>query len=157
MTAWPNVHEKVVEAFAAGWRRPDPHAWDDLLAEDVALVQPLLRCGRGRALWQREVARLLAFLPDLRAEVINWAGRDDLVFIELQLSATAGGKPLTFRAVDRLHIDPAGVVVRRESFFDSAPVAMVLAGRPAAWWSWWQSGLGPLLGRRRFLNPKETR
>lgn len=42
---------------------PRPHAWDDLLAADVELVQPLLLGGKGRERWQREVARLLAFLP----------------------------------------------------------------------------------------------
>jgi hypothetical protein len=155
MTAWPSVHERVVEAFAAGWRRPEPHAWDDLLAEHVELTQPLLRNGRGRALWQQEVARLLAFLPDLRGEVIGWAGRDDIVFIDIRLNATAGGKPLSFRAVDRLRLDSAGTVVSRESFFDPAPVATALMYRPVTWWSWWRSGLGPLLGRRRFLSTKE--
>jgi SnoaL-like protein len=155
MTDWAALHEQVVEAFAAGWREPGPHAWDALLAEDIELTQPLLRAGRGRALWQREVARLLAFLPDLRGEVIGWAGREDLVFITLRLTATLEGNPLAFDVVDRLHVDPAGVVRRRESFFDPTPVAMEVARRPGAWPSWWRSGLGPLLSRRHFL--KEIR
>jgi hypothetical protein len=151
MTAWAEVHKQVVGAFAAGWHAPAPHAWDELMADDLELTQPLLRNGQGRVLWQQEVARLLALLPDLHGEVIGWAGRGDLVFIDIRLTARLGGKPLGFRAVDRLRVDPAGVVRDRQSFFDPAPVALTLARRPAAWWSWWRSGLGPLLGRRRFL------
>lgn len=151
MPDWAEIHEQVVEAFATGWRDPDPHAWDQLLADDVALRQPLLQNGRGRALWQQEVGRLLEFLPDARGEVLRWAGRGDAVFIELRVDATLAGRPLSFTAVDRLRIDPAGVVQQRDSFFDPAPVAAVVVRRPSAWWSWWRSGLGPMPARRRFL------
>lgn len=151
MTPWPDIHRRVVEAFAAGWQRPHPHAWDELLAEDVVLGQPLLRSGNGLRLWQQEVDRLLTFLPDIHGEVSSWAGRDDVVFIRIRLSATAGGKPLSFTAVDQLHLDAAGVVVGRESFFDPTPVLTTLLKRPRTWGAWWRSGLGPLLGRRRFL------
>lgn len=150
-------HEQAVEAFVKGWHRPGPHAWDELLAPDIALNQPLLRCGRGRELWQQEIGRLLVFLPDLHGEVLGWAGAEDRVFIHIRLTATLGGKPLSFEAVDLLRLDPSGVVVARDSFFDPMPVAAVLARRPSAWWSWWRSGLGPLLGRRKFFTEKEKR
>ncbi|WP_031470517.1 nuclear transport factor 2 family protein [Sciscionella sediminilitoris] len=155
--SWAALHEQAVEAFAKGWRRPEPHAWDGLLAPDIELTQPLLRCGRGRQLWQREIARLLAFLPDLHGEVLDWAGAEERLFIQLRLTATLGGKPLSFVAVDRLRLDPNGVAVARESFFDPAPVAAMLARRPSTWLPWWRSGLGPLLGRRKFLSDKEKR
>lgn len=148
---WPATHRTVLEVFAKGWRQPDPHAWDEFLAEDVELVQPLLRDGRGRALWHEEMRRLLTFAPDLRAEVLSWAGHEDVVFIDLRITATVGGAPLSFRAFDRLVIDTSGTVLRRESFFDPAPVAVSLLRRPRTWWPWWRSGVGPFLGRRRIL------
>ncbi|HEY0689365.1 MAG TPA: zinc-binding dehydrogenase [Kribbella sp.] len=74
---WPALHQQVVKTFALGWDRPHPHAWGDFLAEDVELVQPMLRRGRGRDLWWDESRRLLAFLPDLRADVMSWAGKED--------------------------------------------------------------------------------
>lgn len=46
---WPTVHATVLEIFARGRQRPGPHAWDGFLAEDVELVQPLLR--RPRTWW----------------------------------------------------------------------------------------------------------
>lgn len=141
----------TVEQFAAGWRNPNTRAWDGLLAADVELTQPLLRDGRGLAVWHGEVARLLAFIPDLRGEVLGWAGRGDTLFIDLQLRGSAGGRPVCFRAVDRLTIGEDGTVVRRESFFDPLPLSATLARRPRAWLRWWRSGLGPMMWRRRIL------
>jgi hypothetical protein len=146
----------TVQQFAAGWRAPHPHAWDDLLATDVELTQPLLADGRGIAVWQGEVARLLAFIPDVHGEVLDWAGRGDTLFIDLELRGTAGGRPLSFRAVDRLTIGAAGTVVRRESFFDPTSLSATVVRRPRAWLRWWRSGLGPLLWRRRVLGKVET-
>jgi hypothetical protein len=37
MTDWPAVHQRVMDAFVAGWDKPHPHAADDFLAEDVEL------------------------------------------------------------------------------------------------------------------------
>ncbi|TWF76891.1 SnoaL-like protein [Pseudonocardia hierapolitana] len=133
MADWPSVHQQVVDRFAKGWDRPDPHAWDELLAEDAELVQPLLCSGRGRAVWQEEARRLLRLAPDLRGDVLGWAGHDDVVFIDVRLSATVGGKPLTFRSFDKLLIGPDGCVLRREAFFDPSPVALALLLRPKAW------------------------
>src|SRR5439155_21725051 len=112
MSDWPCVHERVVELFAAGWDRPQPHAWDELLAEDAEFVQPLLRSGRGRALWHEEARRLLALAPDLRGDVLAWAGRDDVVFVDVRLTATVGGKPLALRSFDKLWISLDGLVLR---------------------------------------------
>ena len=143
--------DRVVAAFAAGWQAPHPHAWDDLLAADVELVQPLLLGGRGRERWQGEVARLLAFLPDLVGEVRGWAAGGDTLFVELECHGTAGGRPLSFRVVDRLTVGQDGRVTRRESFFDPVPLVTAILARPAAWLPWWRSGLGPLIGRRAIL------
>ncbi|GAB3588149.1 hypothetical protein GCM10027445_68930 [Amycolatopsis endophytica] len=151
MTDWPAIHQKVVTAFAAGWARPHRHAWDGMLAENAELNQPMVPPARGRAAWWGEAERLLGFLPDLRGDVLAWAGREDRLFIELRLAGTLRGKPLAFRAVDELWLSADGWVVRRDSFFDSAPVAAAVALRPGSWLAWWRSGLGPALGRRRLL------
>lgn len=154
MTAWPRVHEKVLDAFASGWRQPGPHAWDGFLSDDVELVQPMLRDGRGPQVWWEEAARLLELLPDLRGEVLAWSATEDTVFIDVRFTATLGGRPLTWRAVDILRVDATGALLRRESFFDSAPLAVTVLRRPRAWPRWWRSGIAPLASRRR---PRTTR
>lgn len=150
MTDWPRVHDRVLEAFTAGWKQPGPHAWDDFLADDVELVQPMLRDGRGRALWWDEAARLMELLPDLHGEVLAWSAVQDTMFIDVRFTATLGGKPMIWRAVDVLRIDSSGALLRRESFFDSAPLALTVLRRPRAWLPWWRSGLAPLESRRHL-------
>jgi hypothetical protein len=150
-TGWPSIHERVLAAFARGWENPEPHAWDTLMAENVELNQPLLLPGTTRRTWHDEAQRLVSLLPDIRAEVVGWAGRENLMFIELRLRATLGGRPLEFRAVDKLWLTPNGTVLRRDSFFDSAPLIQAVLRRPSAWLPWWRSGIGPFVARRRIL------
>jgi SnoaL-like protein len=147
---------RAVQLFAAGWQTPGPHAWDDLLAADVELRQPMLRAGRGRSVWHEEIRRLLAFMPDLHGEVLSWAARGDTLFIDVELRGTAGGKPVSLHAVDRLTLADTATVVRRDSFFDPMPLAATLARRPRAWLPWWRSGVGPLLWRRKVLRKAGT-
>jgi hypothetical protein len=155
-TDWAPIHERVVEQFRTGWDKPDPHAWDGFLGEQMEFVQPMLRRGTGPRLWWEEAARTLALVPDLRADVLAWAGVDDTVFLHLRFSGTLAGKPLTWEAVDLLRVAPDGTAVFRESFFDSVPVAAELVRRPAAWLRWWRSGVGPLFARRRLLRAVTT-
>lgn len=153
MTDWPIVHEKFVEQFRNGWDRPDPHAWDTFIDESTEFVQPMLRHGVGRELWWEESPRTLQLLPDLRADVLSWAGVEETVFLHLRFSATMTGKPMTWEAVDLVRLTPDGVATFRESFFDSVPTAATLIRRPRSWLPWWRSGVGPLFWRRRLLRP----
>lgn len=149
---WGDVHRRVVEIFRAGWESPTPTAWDGFIDDRSEMVQPMLRDGVGAGFWHSETTRALEVMPDLRAEVLAWSGRAERLFINLRFRATVGGRPLSWDAVDLLVLRPDGSLVRRESFFDSAPVAAALARRPRAWWPWWRSGLWPLEGRRRILD-----
>ncbi|WP_433179457.1 nuclear transport factor 2 family protein [Actinoallomurus sp. CA-150999] len=139
--------QRVVEGFALGWRNPEPHAWDDLLAADICLEQPLLGNGRGQAVWHRGLAQLLTLVPDLRGRVHGWAGHGDVLYIDIELTGTLGGRSHSVRAVDRLTLDERGLVTARRSFLDPVPLALAIATRPAAWPAWWRSGLPPLAGR----------
>jgi hypothetical protein len=156
MTDWAPIHEKVMAAFEVGWDQPSPHAWDAFLDESMHFVQPMLRHGVGRELGWEESARTLKLVPDLRADVLAWSGHEDTLFIHIRFTGTLGGRPLTWEAVDLLHLDSDGQAVFRESFFDSFPVALALVRRPRAWLRWWRSGVGPLFGRRRVLRPVVT-
>jgi hypothetical protein len=47
--------------------------------------------------------------------------------------AAAGGKPISWRAVDCILLDEDGLATERISYFDSAPIALAALGRPRAW------------------------
>jgi len=133
------VHERFVSGFADFWRRPSPERLGELLADDVVLVQPLAAPMRGLAAAQAEFARILAWLPDLKGEVVRWAGSGDSVFIEFRLCGTLAGRPLEWPAVDRFSLR-GEKAVERVSYFDGLPLALQVLRRPAGWWGWWRSG-----------------
>lgn len=156
MTDWHAAHERVVDHFRRGWDRPDPHAWDELMDPEMRFVQPMLRDGTGPEHWWEETVRTLALLPDLRADVLSWAGSGENLFIHIRFTATLAGRPLSWEAVDLLRVTPDGVAFFRESFFDSVPVATQVLARPRSWLRWWRSGIGPFFARRRVLRPVPT-
>lgn len=152
MDDWDAVHRRTVETFRAGGAAAGPTAWDDFIDQRSEMVQPMLENGTGAPFWSSEISRALRVMPDLRADVLGWSGSDDRLFIQLRFQATVGGRDLTWDAVDLLHLRPDGSLIRRESFFDSAPVTRALATRPRTWWAWWWSGLWPWAGRRRLTD-----
>lgn len=89
----------------------------------------------------RRPTRLLHLLPDLRADVVHWAGAEDTLFIHLRFTTTLDGAPLGWDAVDLLRLTPVGTAVFRESFFDSVPVTTTLLRHPRALARWVRSSL----------------
>lgn len=151
MTDRASLHESVTREFAAAWDKPGPHGFDDLLADDAELVQPLLATCVEKRLWWGEVERLLDFVPDLRSSVLSWSGRAEVLFIEHRLEATIGGRSVTVPAVDKLWLDEDGLILRRHAHFDPLPFTQHVLRHPSRWLPWWRSGVGPLLGRRKLL------
>ncbi|QZY28935.1 nuclear transport factor 2 family protein [Nocardioides coralli] len=161
--------ERFVERFAAGWRSPHPHAWDEIVADDVRLEQPLLPTRSGRRALAEEYGRLLRLVPDLRGEVTAWgvleprAGvdvdeRSFVVDIHLTLRGTiggSGGRELVLSLVDRCTVED-GLLTARRSHFDPVPLLRLAARTPTAWLPWWTSGVGPLL-HRRVLTDRPSR
>jgi ketosteroid isomerase-like protein len=127
-----------VAHFIEGWRAPASAQafaahFRSHLAPDVRLVQPQLPTIVGhRAFEQRFVAPLFALIPDVRGEVGRWAARGDTLFIELALRGTLAGRPVSWRACDRVALRD-GVAVERESYFDPAPLLAAVARTPRAW------------------------
>jgi ketosteroid isomerase-like protein len=127
-----------VAAFIEGWREPRgpeqfaahfrPH-----LSPHVRLIQPQLPVAVGhRGFEEQFVKPLFALMPDIRGEVEHWAARGDRLYIELTLHATLGGRPLSWRACDRVTLRD-GVAIERESYLDPAPLLAALARSPRAW------------------------
>jgi ketosteroid isomerase-like protein len=149
--------ELFVDRFAAGWRQPHPHAWDDLLDPDVVLRQPLLPTRRGRPGLAQEYARLLQLLPDLTGRVTRWVATggdaDAIIDIHVELSATLGGRPLHLELVD-VCVLRDGLLAERTSYLDPTPAVVALLRAPRAWSTWWRSGVGPFTTRRQLLKAR---
>lgn len=121
------------ERFAAYWQAPTVDGLDEILAPDVRLVAPLTPTTQTLAEGKEVFARLLRALPDLTAAVHRWGETEDGVLIEFTLSATAGGAPISWDAVDRFVLREDGLATVRINYFDSAALIRKIALRPRAW------------------------
>ena len=136
--SFPASAEKWVAAFIEGWRAPSGAAafaahFRPMLAPDVRLTQPQLPDVIGPDAFESEFVRpLFALIPDIRAEVERWAAQGDVLYIELTLRGTLGGRPISWRACDRVTLR-AGLAIERESYFDPGPLLAAVVTRPRAW------------------------
>jgi hypothetical protein len=119
--------------FAEYWQAPTPERLSMVLAERVRLEAPMTPVTNTLAEGQREFAGLFELIPDLTAEMHRWGTTADGVLIEFTLSGTAGGKPISWHAVDRFVLGEDGLATERVSYFDSAPIALTAVRRPRAW------------------------
>jgi SnoaL-like protein len=119
--------------FADYWRAPSPERLSIVLADRVRLVAPMTPVTDTLADGQRAFAGLFELIPDLRGEMHRWGATADGVLIEFTLSGTAGGKPISWSAVDRFVLGEDGLATERVTYFDSMPVALAAATRPRAW------------------------
>lgn len=133
---------EFVARFEAYWRAPSPQGLEAVLAPQVRLVAPLTATTSSREEGIRAFAALFELVEGMNAEVHRWGPTDDGVLIEFTVTGKAGGKPISWHAVDRFVIGEDGLASERVSYFDSAPLALTLARRPRAWPAF-------LRGRRR--------
>jgi len=122
---------EFVARFAKTWADPSPERLNELVHPDVVFVQPIEPVVRGHAMASAFWRRLFTLIPDLRGEVISWAHREDVVFIEVRLHGTLGGRPIEWVSVDRILLD-SGKVRQRVANFNPLPLIRALALRPAA-------------------------
>jgi hypothetical protein len=119
--------------FEEYWRAPTPEGLATVLAEQVRLVTPMTPTVHSLADGQRAFGELFKLIPDLTGEVHRWGATKDGVLIEFTLSGTAGGKPISWDAVDRFVVGEDGLATERVTYFDSTPVALTVARRPRVW------------------------
>jgi ketosteroid isomerase-like protein len=104
-----------------------------MLAPDVRLIQPQTPTMVGHRAFEDEFVKpLFALIPDLHGEVERWGSRGDTLYIELTLSGTLGGRPLSWRVCDRVTLRN-GVAIERESYLDPSPILAAVARSPRAW------------------------
>jgi ketosteroid isomerase-like protein len=135
---------RFVQAFAEFWSQPTVERFRALMHPDVHLVQPLAPPANGieeAAAWFVATRDLL---PDIRIAVRGWSGTPDRLFIEWTASATFGGRPVSWDAVDRFRLD-GGLVRERVAYFDGLPLVGAILARPAGW----PHALRARLARRR--------
>jgi hypothetical protein len=119
--------------FAEFWSAPALDRLGTLLAEDVRLVAPMTPATDTLAEGEKTFAGIFELIPDLTADVHGWGATESGVLIDLTLSGSAGGAPISWRAVDRIAIGEDGLATEWISYFDPLPLIAAVARRPRAW------------------------
>jgi hypothetical protein len=119
--------------FAEFWSAPAPDLLGTLLAEDVRLVAPMTPATDTLAEGERAFAGIFELIPDLTADVHGWGATESGVLIDFTLSGSAGGSPISWRAVDRIAIGEDGLATERISYFDPLPLIAAVVRRPRVW------------------------
>jgi hypothetical protein len=125
--------EDFVRRFEEFWRAPAPELLDTVLAKQVRLSAPMVPTTHTLAEGKQAFADLFELIPDMTAGVHRWGATVDGVLIEFTASGTAGGGPVSWRAVDRFTLGEDGLATERATYFDSLPLVLTLARRPRAW------------------------
>jgi ketosteroid isomerase-like protein len=127
-----------IDAFTDAWRSPGgPDLFADRiepwLHPDVRMIQPQLPGLAGRGPFRERFVRpLFELMPDLSGHVERSGTSDDGCYVELTLTGTLGGRPVSWRVCDRMTLRD-GLVIERESYFDPSPVLRAALTRPRAW------------------------
>jgi ketosteroid isomerase-like protein len=135
---WDSQHEAVadfVRRFEETWVEPDPDRINGLVHSDIEFSQPLEGPVHGheeaRAFWRR----LFTLIPDIHGEVLSWGFGDGVVYIELRMVGTLGGKPIDWVTLDRIRLED-GKVRQRIAYFNPLPLVRAVVMRPRAWPRW---------------------
>ena len=127
-----NDYEAFTRRFREVWSAPTPDKLCQMLQPEVRLIQPAAPMVVGRTNARRMFAALLAWLPDLHAEVDHSSGRGDVVFIEFRLIATIGRRQVEWSLVDRFLLIE-NLVAERVSFFDPSTLVGAILRHPSKW------------------------
>ena len=126
--------EDWVSAFRECWASPKERLEPmlRLLSPDVVLkatTSPPMSRGRDAA--RSAFKRVFRALPDLRADVVDWATHDDRLFIEMTFRTRIGAADVAIPNVDRFRFEN-GVAVERVAHFDSGVMRRAVLRSPKA-------------------------
>jgi ketosteroid isomerase-like protein len=122
-----------VEEFIAGWSQPKPEGFIDYFRQrshpDVIAKAPLAADQHGVDAYMEGFRSLFVLMPDFTAVVQASSTTGDDVFIESHVTATLGGRRLSFDVVDHFVLRD-GLIYRRTAYFDPAPIIIGILLRP---------------------------
>jgi len=104
-------------------------------------IQPQMPVARGRQGFLNLFFRLYALIPDLRASVRSYLASGDVIFLEVTVHGTLGGKPIELEVCDRFQLKD-GMIFERRAYGDPLTLLIAILTRPSCWVRWWQSGFG---------------
>jgi hypothetical protein len=130
--------EAFVQAFGENWAAGGPATafadrFEPMMRPDIRLIQPQIPPVVGvEAFRHNFVEPLFALIPDAHGELLGWAEREGVVYIELEIRGHIGRRPVVLRTCDRITL-VEGQIAERVAHLDPTPLVKAVARRPRAW------------------------
>jgi ketosteroid isomerase-like protein len=128
--------ETFIAHLAAGWQLAEPEAFirhfRPLVHPDVVSRQPLRRPQTGIAVFEQQFRDLFRLLPGATATIKSWACAEPNIYVEFELHAPGGRRPLDMGTCDRFTLS-GGLITERVVYSDPAPLLGFLARHPGRW------------------------
>lgn len=125
------VAERTVESFmrvyAEAWAARDMDRLLAPLAEHCSVFYPPMEEETDRAGLRAFYDQAYALMPDFTVRPIHWAAVDDLLLVQWEARATAGGEAVTWAGCDRFRFDGEGRVVEARAYYDPRRLLEALA------------------------------
>lgn len=130
-----SIAAEFVQRFGRTWANPNPERLNDLVHFDIEFTQPLEPVVRGHEEAAHFWRRIFTLIPDLHGEVLSWGFRTGILYIELRMIGTLGGRRIEWVTLDRIRLED-GKVGQRTAYFNPLPLVRAVITRPRAWSRW---------------------
>jgi hypothetical protein len=96
--------EKFMQRYLGAWPGLDPERLLDVVHPGATIHHSGMESPIRGEDEPDYVRGIKALMPDIRLEVANWAARDDVVFIEYELSGSVAGRRLSWTGIGRFKL-----------------------------------------------------
>ncbi|MGW5520461.1 nuclear transport factor 2 family protein [Nocardia africana] len=134
-TVRPGLGSTFAALYEQFWQAPDRNVTKSVITEDIKSNWPGPDgIGVGNVFYQKQIDRVIASIPDIKLEVIDYLAEGETAFLEFRAYGTVDGKPVEFFGIDRFKVAEDGRVYDSKVCFDPTVLQNAL----------WGSGLSSL-------------
>jgi steroid delta-isomerase-like uncharacterized protein len=125
--ARPGLGSNFATLYEEFWQAPDRNITKSVITEDIASNWPGPDgIGAGNVFYQKQIDRVIASIPDIKLEVIDYLAEGEVAFLEFRAYGTVEGKPVEFFGIDRFKVAPDGRVYDSKVCFDPSVLQRAL-------------------------------
>ena len=118
--ARPGLGSNFAQVYKEFWQAPDRNLTKSAITSDILSNWPGPDgIGKGSVFYQKQIDRVIASIPDIKLEVIDYLAEGELTFLEFRAYGTVGGKPVEFFGIDRFKVSENFPVYELESLLRS--------------------------------------
>jgi hypothetical protein len=121
-----------IEHFRKAWAAHDVDLLLEPLRADCMVFYPPMTEATDRSGLHAFFSQVYERMPDFLVEPVNWAQKDDDIFVEWKASATLDGQVVRWEGADRFRFDQEARIVQARAYWDPRELLEKIAGQQSA-------------------------